>query len=136
MRIVLDTNVVLTALFFGGPSRRIVEDVAQGKVAVYATREIVAEYEAAVAKMASKKGGGLRSNLLLPLTTRLHMVEPKPKSALCRHPGDDRFLSCALDAKAEYIVIGFKELYLRKLGKRVHMMTAEGLSLLLNLCEE
>ena len=136
MRIVMDTNVVLTALFFGGPSRRIIEFVVQGKVAAYATREIVAEYEAAVAKIASKKGGRLRPNLLLPLTMRLHMIGTKPKPALCRQPSDDRFLSCAMDAKAEYIVIGFKELYLRKLGKRVHMMTAEGLSLLLNLCEE
>ena len=135
MKIVMDTSVVLAAVFFGGPSRRIIEFVAQGKLAAYATREIAAEYAAAVAKMASKKRGGLRPNLLLPLTTRLHMIEPTPKPVLCRHPGDDRFLSCALDAKAHYIVIGFRELYLRSGGKRVPMMTAEGLYELLRVYE-
>ena len=100
MKIVLDTTVVLTAFFFGGPSRQIIESVARGKTAAYATQEIVAEYEAAVARMASKKRGGLRPNLLLPFTTRLHMIETTPKPPLCRHPGDDRFLSCALDANA------------------------------------
>ena len=135
MKIVMDTNVVLTALFFGGPSRRIVEFVMRGKVAAYATREIVSEYEAAVAKMASKNAEGLRPDLLLPLIARLHMVKTKPKPALCRCTGNDRFLSCALDAKATYIVIDFKELYLRSQGKRVLMMTAEGLSELLKLCK-
>ena len=135
MRIVMDTNVVLTALFFGGPSRRLVDFVVRGKVAAYATWEIVAEYEAAVARIASKNGGGLRPNLLLPLTTCLHMVETKPKPALCRFPADDRFLSCAMDARANYIVIGFKELYLRNPGKRVPMMTVEGISQLLKLCK-
>ena len=135
MKIVLDTTVVLTAFFFGGPSRQIIESVARGRTAAYATREIAAEYKAAVARMASKKAGGLRPNLLLPFTTRLHMIETTPKPALCRHPGDDRFLSCALDAKAYYIVIGFKELYLRNQGKRVPMMTAEGFSQLLRLYE-
>lgn len=135
MKIVLDTTVVLAAFFFGGPSRRIIESVARGKTAAYATREIVAEYEEAVARMASKKPGGLRPNLLLPFTTRLHIIGTKPKAALCRHPGDDRFLSCAADAKAHYIVIGFKELRLRNQGKRVPMMTAEGFSQLLRLYE-
>ena len=135
MKIVMDTSVVLAAVFFGGPSRQIIESVARGRTAAYATREIATEYEAAVARMASKKPGGLRPNLLLPFTTRLHMIETTPKPALCRHPGDDRFLSCALDAKAHYIVIGFKELYLRRSGKRVPIMTAEGFSQLLRVCE-
>ena len=135
MKIVLDTSVVLAAFFFGGPSRQIIESVARGKTAAYATQEIVAEYEAAVARMASKKTGGLRPNLLLPFTARLHMIETTPKPALCRYPGNDRFLSCALDAKAHYIVIDFKELYLRSQGKRVPMMTAEGFSQLLRVCE-
>ena len=55
MKIVLDTSVVLAAFFFGGPSRQIIESVARGKTAAYVTQEIVAEYEAAVARMASKK---------------------------------------------------------------------------------
>ena len=135
MKIVLDTSVVLAAFFFGAPARQIIESVAWGRTAAYATREIAAEYEAAVARMASKKAGGLRPNLLLPFTTRLHMIETTPRAPLCRHPGDDRFLSCALDAKAHYIVIGFKELYLRRSGKRVPIMTAEGFSRLLRLYE-
>ena len=133
MKIVLDTSVVLAAFFCGGPSRRIIESVVRGKAAAYATQEIVAEYEAAVAMMASKKKGSLRPNLLLPFTTRLHIIETTPKPPLCRRPSDDRFLSCALDAKAHYIVIDFKELYLRSQGKRVPMITAEGFSHLLRL---
>ena len=129
MKIVMDTGVILTALFFGGTSRKIVEAVAQKKVAAYATREIVVEYRAALAKMTAKKPGDLRPDLLLPITTRLHIIEEKPKPPLCRHPGDDRFLSCAL----VYIVTGFKDLRLRGAGKSVSMMTAEDLGQRLSL---
>ena len=131
----MDTDVILKAFFFGGPARRILEFVIRDKLPAFATPEIVAEYEAAVAKLAAKKKATLRPNLLLPLTTRLHMVGPKPRPALCRHPGDDKFLACALDARAIYIVAGFRDLRRTEEGNRVSMMTAGGLGQALGLCE-
>ncbi|MBQ7514669.1 MAG: putative toxin-antitoxin system toxin component, PIN family [Schwartzia sp.] len=135
MRIVMDTNVVLKAFFIGGPAQRIMEFVVRDKLPAFATPEIVSEYEAAVAKLTAKKEGGLRPDLLLPFTTRLHMVEPKPRPALCRHPGDNKFLACALDANATYIVTAFRDMRRTGEGNRVSMMTDEGLSVLLGLCE-
>lgn len=131
MKIVIDTKVVLAAFFFGGPSQKIVEAVAKGALAAYATREIVEEYGAAVAQMESRGKGGLRKNLLLPFTSRLRMIEAIPKAATCRSPGDDKFLSCALDAEAFYIVDSDKKLCLRRQGKDVKIMTVQGLSQLL-----
>ena len=133
MKIVIDTKVVLAAFFFGGPSRKTVEAVARGALAAYATRDIVEEYGAAVAQMASRSKGGLRKNLLLPFTSRLRMIESIPKAATCRNPGDDKFLSCALDAGAFYIVDSDKKLHLTNRGKAAKIMIAEGLGQLLAL---
>ena len=85
MKVVIDTQVVLTAVFFGGAPRQIVEAVARGTLAAYATPEIASEYGAAVAKAAAKKRGKLRSHLLLPFTARLHMIEATPKAAACKN---------------------------------------------------
>ena len=133
MKIVIDTKVVLAAFFFGGPSQKIVEAVARGALAAYATQGIVEEYGAAVAQMESRSEGGLRDNLLLPFTSRLRMIEATPKAATCRNPGDDKFLSCALDAGAFYIVDADKKLCLRNGGRGAKIMTVEGLYRLLAL---
>ena len=44
MKIVVDTNVVISGVFFGGNPRRIIEAVADGSVDAYATTEILDEY--------------------------------------------------------------------------------------------
>ena len=133
MKIVRDTKVVLTAFFFGGPPQKIVEAVARGALSAYATREIVEEYGAAVEQTASRNKGDLRENLLFPLTARLNIIEVAPQAATCRNPNDDKFLSCALEAGAFYIVGSDKKLCLRKRGKNVRIMTDEGLCRLLAL---
>ena len=44
MKIVVDTNVVISGIFFGGNPRKIVEAVAAGSIDAYATTEIIDEY--------------------------------------------------------------------------------------------
>jgi len=104
MRLVLDTGVLLSAFFRGGFSRQVLEAVVRGQAAACATREIVAEYEAAFAKVREGKPEPLNENLLLPFTARLHIVRPKPGPALCRDEAVGRFLACARAAHALYVV--------------------------------
>ena len=84
MKVVIDTGVLLSGLFFGGHAQQIIEAVQQGRIAAYVTREIAEEYDAAVAAMEARIGGKVRKKLALPFTARLHMVEPKVKTPLCR----------------------------------------------------
>lgn len=133
MKVVIDTDVVVSAFFFGGQLRRVVEAVVQGRLAAYATREIVEEYEAVVAVMKSRAQGGLRPDLLLPFTNRLHIVGPKPSAGLCPDPGDEKFIACALAADAVYIVGGGKEVSFAGACNPVKIMTAEGVCLLFAL---
>ena len=43
MKIVVDTNVVISGIFFGGNPRKIVESVVDGKIEAIATKEIIEE---------------------------------------------------------------------------------------------
>ena len=125
MNIVIDTGVVVSAFFFGGQPRRIIEAVAQGKFTAYATQEIVEEYEAVIAEVGTKKGGALRENLVLPFTSRLHIVAPEPDG--------DKFVSCALKAGAVYVVEGGEDLSAIGQGRRVKIITVEGICQILDL---
>ena len=126
MKVVIDTNVVLSAFFLGGLPQRIIEAVVRGQLAAYATREIVEEYEAAIAEVGTKKGGSLRENLALPFTSRLHIVAPRSEG--------DMFVSCARAAGAVYVVEGGEDLSAIEQGRRVKIITVEGIWQLLDLC--
>ena len=134
MKIVLNTKVLLAALFFGGYPRQIVEAVVEGRVAAYATREIVEEYEAVIAKMRSRKQEGLPANLLLPFTSRLHIVEPKYEFKICRNPYDNRFASCAMAAHALYIADDGKKISFINAHRSIKIVNAKGFCQMLSLC--
>ena len=135
MKIVIDTAVVISAFFFGGRPRQVLDAVMRGKAAAYAAREIVEEYEAVVAKMKAETPAPLRPNLLLPFTSRLHIVEPKPHKKLCRTPGDDKFLACALTANAFYIINAGKKISPLAPFRPFKTMTVDGFCQLLTLCK-
>ena len=110
MRIVVDTNVVISAIFFGGTPRKVIEAVADGAVEACANPEIVEEYREVVAEMIMRRQGHLRRDLFNFYLARLEITDSASDIHLCRDPDDDKFISCAIDAKALYIVSGDKDL--------------------------
>ena len=125
MNIIIDTNVFISAVFFGGVPQKIIEAVVRENVSAFATREIVAEYEEIVQEMESRKQGKLRQNMLTPFLEKLHMIVPKTKVAVCRDPDDDKFISCAIDAGAIYIVSGDKDLLALESYGNIEIVTAK-----------
>ena len=63
MKIVIDTNVVISGTFFGGFPRMVLEAVVDKTVSAYATTEIVEEYTEIVKEMIDRKQGHLSTNL-------------------------------------------------------------------------
>lgn len=48
MKIVIDTNVLISGVFFGGFPRKILSSVVNGEISACATEEIIDEYEARI----------------------------------------------------------------------------------------
>lgn len=124
MRIVVDTNVIISGVFFGGAPRMILNAIVSQKVTACATKEIVDEYLEIVEEMISRKQGRLNKNLLAPLIHSLEMIEPMTCVELSRDPDDDKFLGCAKDAKALYIVSGDKDLLVLERYESIEIITA------------
>ena len=110
MKIVVDTNVVISGVFFGGNPRQIVEAIADGKIDAYVTTEIVDEYMGIIDSMIERKQGRLNQSILAPFFSALKMIEPETEIELSRDSDDDKFIGCAVDAKALYIVSGDNDL--------------------------
>lgn len=106
MRIVIDTNVVISGVFFGGAPRRVLDAVIDSEFNAFASVEIVDEYREIVDEMISRKQGNINRGLLNPLLQKMTIIDPAKKADVCRDPDDNKFLDCARDSQALYIVSG------------------------------
>ncbi len=110
MKIVVDTNVVISGVFFGGFPQRILTAIVNNQVTAYATPEIIDEYQEIIEEMVTRKQGHIHGEILAPLIRGMEIIEPITRVEVCRDPDDDKFLGCAKDSRALYVVSGDKDL--------------------------
>lgn len=111
MRIVLDTNVFVSAVFFGGIPGRILEAWRDGRLQLVLSPAILDEYQRVGQVLTAQYAGVDLEPILALLTVEAEFVEspdlPTPVSA---DPDDDKFLACAGAAGVAVIVSGDKDL--------------------------
>ena len=125
MKIVIDTNVVISGTFFGGNPRKILESVVSHDLDASATTEIIGEYQEIVDEMIVRKQGHLRKDLLVPFINSLDLIEPVTTTDVCRDLDDNKFLSCAKDSDSLYIVSGDKDLLELHTFEGIQIITAK-----------
>ena len=111
MRIVLDTNVLISGLFFGGPPFKILEAWRDGQFELVVSPEILEEYY--------RVGDNLRSRypevdikpVLEFVTINAEIVSPPDlDEPICVDPDDDKFFTCAIAGHCSVIISGNKHL--------------------------
>ncbi|MBF0433078.1 MAG: putative toxin-antitoxin system toxin component, PIN family [Fibrobacteria bacterium] len=123
MRIVLDTNVLVSGIFWGGMPYQILELWAKQKIEVFVTPEILLEYNDVMAQLGSKEKNKSVEYWLQFIHERCTLIHPRHEVTLCRDPDDDKFISCALSARASFIVSGDKDLLTLKEVEKVEIIT-------------
>jgi len=106
-RIVLDTNILISGILFGGKPRQILESVIQGKINAYLSYDIFTEFRDVLAR---PKFGLSREVCLViyrEVEDTFSFVSPEIKVDLIKEdPDDNVILECALSAGANYIISG------------------------------
>jgi len=124
MRIVIDTNVVASAIFFGGKPAELLKLVLQHhSILAVATHEILEEYQATIDYLLNKYNGKNLNFTMAPLFSAIEIIQSSSKIAICRDPDDDKFISCAVDGQCLYIVSGDKDLLELKEYQNVQIVT-------------
>ena len=107
LRLVLDTNVVVSAALKPEGLQRTVLLLAISKPARwYVSDAILGEYAAVLARPELKIRRGLRQQLLQLIKDHSRVVVPSPLPQITTDPADNIFIECADAARADYLVTG------------------------------
>lgn len=109
MRIVADTNVLISATFWKGDSFKIIEKVENKEIELIISKEIIEEYanvlnyEEIREKVKTKSlAARFTIGAIIGMAT---IVQPKEKVDIIKEDSDDnKFLEAALEGKADFII--------------------------------
>ncbi len=112
MRVVLDTNVLVSALILRGKTSELVNLWREGRIIPVLTRDTFIEFRRVLQYPKFSLSEGEIENIVqrevLPF---FEVVEPVATvSGACRDPDDDKFLACAVSAKVSFLVSGDMDL--------------------------
>ena len=111
MKIVLDTNVLVSGIFFSGPPADILRAWSRGKFRLVLSPEILDEYTRVSAELAEKFPDINIRRILDLVVVRSEVCSPAAlPQRVCEDPHDDKFFAAALDSRAKIIISGDKHL--------------------------
>ena len=119
-RVVIDTNVVVSALLFGSVPGKLIPPWKSGRIRALATKEMIEEYLRVLAypkfELSEEEINYLLYQEILPY---FEIVRTKPGPMIVEEdPSDDMFIRCAEAGRANTIISGDQHLLnLKSYGK-------------------
>ena len=125
-RVVLDTSVLISALLFKGELSRLVVQWQMGVFIPVISKETFEELEAVLGypkfRLSNEEKRLILREEILPF---FEVMEVRDKvTGICRDPADDKFISCAVSAGADFIVTGDKDLMAVRRYRSVKIVSA------------
>lgn len=124
-RVVLDTNVIISALLFGGTPSRLATLWQMGTIKPFASPIMVEEFLRVLAyprfELNESEIEYLIYQQILPFFDIID-VEPGP-TVVDKDPSDDVFLYCAVEANVDYIISGDRHLLALKSFRHIPIIT-------------
>ena len=124
MRVVLDTNVLISAtLFTGSESQKLVEELSGRGTGICCSEDILEEYGEIVNREFIIKRGLVKWREHLPaavdrLRRQMIILQPSNRVKASRDPKDDKIIECALAGNCGYLVTYDADLLdLKRYGK-------------------
>jgi putative PIN family toxin of toxin-antitoxin system len=110
IKVVLDTNIFISAILFRGKPAKILEMcIFENKIEIAISPDLLAEL---IGKLKYKFG--LNESLLTEIkdffSAKLNYILPEYKTKICRDTDDNKIIDLAISSGSNYIVTGDKDL--------------------------
>lgn len=111
MRVILDTNVFISGIFFSGPPSQIIKAWENNRFQIVISRQIISEYHRVAESLSSKFTSIDIIPIIELLTLHCEFVDTHGVNiSICEDPDDDKFFECAVASKCNTIISGDRHL--------------------------
>ncbi len=129
MRLVADTNTIISGLLWSGPPARLIDAAIERRITLFSSLPLLVELESVLARDKFKrqiaKRGVSVEELFEGYTALVEIVTPVTIApVIARDPDDDIVLATAIAAKADFIVSGDAHLLDLKGHAGIEILTA------------
>ena len=101
IKLVLDTNVILSGTVFGGMVEIIIDLIVENKLQLFISPNLIKEV---LEKLDKFKAGETSTTKTMTVLEAGELVNPSVKIAVCRDPKDNYILELAETCKADYVI--------------------------------
>jgi uncharacterized protein len=129
MRVVADTNIVVSGLMWRGNPRRILDAARAGNIQLFTTATLLAELEDVLSREKFNErlasAGVTPRDLVLGYAALALVIEPAEiEPVILADPDDDAVIACAVTAKCEVVVSGDSHLLNVRRYQGIRIVTA------------
>lgn len=124
LKVVVDTNVLVSAWLFGGKPRIVLELVLNGQIEGAISPQLFSELSDVLLKKFNFSIAKTRA-VERKIRDRFRIVQPKFPIAILKDEGDNRVLEAAITGKCDFIITGDKELLALKKFKKIVIISPE-----------
>ena len=125
LKVVIDTNVVISALLFGGVPGRLITVWQRGIIRPAASKEIIDEYLHVLTypkfELSEEEINYLLYQEIIPYFDVID-AHPGPR-IIKKDPENDKFIRCASAANAKYIISGYRHLLALKAFQKIKILS-------------
>ncbi|MDD5457657.1 MAG: putative toxin-antitoxin system toxin component, PIN family [Candidatus Margulisbacteria bacterium] len=123
-KVVLDTNVFISAILFGGQPREILNSVIKGKIRLFVSEPILA----GITNVLQRKKFNFPVDIIPSIINEIEAISDyihtnNNISVIKEGPADNRVLECAVAANSDIIITGDKHLLNLKSYKNILITT-------------
>lgn len=123
-KIILDTNVLVSAMLFGGKPEQILHLVIEEKILAVTSPILLSELEEVFSKKFPLREPYLKLTIK-NIENKFLIVQPKSEIKLARDEDDNRVLEAAFEGKCNYIITGDRDLLDLKIYKKIKIITPD-----------
>ena len=123
-KVVLDTNILISAIIFGGKPRDILQLVLHKRIIAVTSPSLITE----LGEVLIKKFDFLPERVQLivkKLKRNFKVVNPSVGIHILKDEPDNRVLEAAIESNCDYIITGDKELLKLRLYKNIRIVNAD-----------
>lgn len=124
VKVVLDTNILISAIAFGGKPKEVLDLVLEEKITAITSPILLAEFK----EIYRKKFPLLKEDFELTIASIEEIFEttqPTKTLYILRDNDDNRVLEAAIEGKCNYVITGDKDLLDLGIYKKIKILTTD-----------